>query len=71
MAEIIQHQESVPESCLGKRFDHTLAIMFPDYSRSRLKEWILAGNVAVNGNVLTIPREKMYGGEEIVIGAKV
>jgi 23S rRNA pseudouridine1911/1915/1917 synthase len=71
MAEIIQHQESVPESCLGKRFDQTLAIMFPDYSRSRLKEWILAGNVAVNGNVLTIPREKMYGGEEIVIGAKV
>jgi 23S rRNA pseudouridine1911/1915/1917 synthase len=71
MAEIIQHQESVPESCLGKRFDQTLAIMFPDYSRSRLKEWILAGNVAVNGNVLTTPREKMYGGEEIVIGAKV
>jgi len=71
MAEIIQHQESVPESCLGKRFDQTLAIMFPDYSRSRLKEWILAGNVTVNGEVLTTPREKMYGGEEIAIGAKV
>ena len=71
MAEIIQHQESVPDSCLGKRFDQTLAIMFPDYSRSRLKEWILAGDITVNGDVLTKPREKMYGGESIVIDATV
>jgi len=71
MAEIIQHKESVPDSCLGKRLDQTLAIMFPDYSRSRLKDWILAGDVTVNGNVLTRAREKMYGGEVIAINAKV
>jgi len=71
MAEIIQHKESVPDSCLGKRLDQTLAIMFPDYSRSRLKDWILAGDVTVNGNVLTRAREKMYGGETIAINAKV
>lgn len=67
MAEKIQHQDTVPDSCLGKRFDQTLAEMFPDYSRSRLKEWILAGQVSVNGDALTIPREKMYGGEQIEI----
>ncbi len=71
MAEIIQHQEIVPESCLGKRFDQTLAIMFPDYSRSRLKEWILAGQVSVNDQVLTRAREKMFGGENISINATV
>ena len=71
MAEIIQHKDIVPDSCLGKRFDQTLAIMFPDYSRSRLKDWILAGSVSVNGEVLTRAREKMYGGESIAIDAEV
>ena len=71
MSEIIQHKDIVPESCLGKRFDQTIAIMFPDYSRSRLKDWIVAGQVRVNGKVLIIPREKMYGGEEIEINATV
>ena len=71
MAEKIQLEDTVPESCLGKRFDQTLAEMFPDYSRSRLKEWILAGNVSVNGNVLTRAREKMYGGETILLVSEV
>jgi len=71
MAEIIQHKDIVPDSCLGKRLDQALAIMFPDYSRSRLKDWILAGSVIVNGEVLTRAREKMYGGESIEINAEV
>lgn len=71
MAEIIQHKDVVPESCLGKRLDQTLAVMFPDYSRSRLKEWILAGQVSVNGEILTRAREKMFGGENIGINAEV
>jgi 23S rRNA pseudouridine1911/1915/1917 synthase len=71
MAEIIQHKDIVPESCLGKRFDQTIAEMFPEYSRSRLKEWILAGHVKVNGDVLIKAREKMYGGETISIETQV
>ncbi|GLX80050.1 pseudouridine synthase [Thalassotalea insulae] len=71
MAEIIQHQDIVPQTCLGKRFDQSLAEMFPEYSRSRLKEWILAGHVSVNGEVLTKAREKMFGGETIVIETEV
>jgi 23S rRNA pseudouridine1911/1915/1917 synthase len=71
MAEIIQHRDTVPESCLGKRFDQTLAVMFPDYSRSRLKEWILAGHVTVDGLVVDRPREKMFGGEEVAIDTQV
>ncbi|MBA6417223.1 23S rRNA pseudouridine(1911/1915/1917) synthase RluD [Colwellia sp. 6M3] len=71
MAEIIQHRDTVPESCLGKRFDQTLAEMFPDYSRSRLKEWILAGHVTVDDVVVDVPREKMFGGELIAINTEV
>lgn len=71
MAEIIQHRDTVPESCLGKRFDQTLAEMFPDYSRSRLKEWILAGHVTVNGQVVDKAREKMFGGEQIAINTEI
>lgn len=71
MAEIIQHKDIVPESCLGKRLDQTIAEMFADYSRSRLKEWILAGQVSVNGEVQTKAREKMFGGEVIEINAEV
>ena len=71
MAEKIQHKDTVPESCLGKRLDQTIAVMFPDYSRSRLKDWILAGQVSVDGQVQTRAREKMYGGESIEINAEI
>ena len=71
MSEKIQHKDTVPESCLGKRLDQTLAEMFPEYSRSRLKEWILDGQVSVNNEVLTRAREKMYGGEQIDITAEI
>jgi 23S rRNA pseudouridine1911/1915/1917 synthase len=71
MAEIIQHTDTVPETCLGKRFDQSLAEMFPEYSRSRIKEWILAGHVTLNGAILKIPREKMFGGEVVKISTEV
>ncbi len=69
MSEIIQHEEIVPLTCLGKRLDQTLAQMFPDYSRSRIKDWILAGQVSINDNVITKVREKMFGGESVSINA--
>ncbi len=71
MSENIQHQEIVPQSCLGKRLDQALAQMFPDYSRSRLKDWILSGQVSVNDEITTKAREKMFGGESITINATV
>jgi len=71
MAEIIEHNDTVPQTCLGKRLDQALAEMFPDYSRSRIKEWILAGNVKVNNEVQIRAREKMFGGEDIIIYAEI
>ncbi|WP_410016303.1 23S rRNA pseudouridine(1911/1915/1917) synthase RluD [Sodalis sp. C49] len=59
----------VNESQLGQRLDQALAEMFPDYSRSRIKVWILDGLVQVNGIVLPTPKEKVLGGENIEINA--
>ncbi|CAK8744359.1 Ribosomal large subunit pseudouridine synthase D [Sodalis praecaptivus] len=60
---------TVNESQLGQRLDQTLAEMFPDYSRSRIKAWILDGRVRVNGRVTAVPKEKMHGGEVVEIQA--
>jgi 23S rRNA pseudouridine1911/1915/1917 synthase len=40
--------------------------MFPDYSRSRLKSWLVKGDVLVDGRSLK-PRDKVDGGELVVL----
>ncbi len=60
----------VPETLFDKRLDQCLAVLFPEYSRSKLKEWILAGYVTVDGEKIDTPRLKLKSGEEIIIGAE-
>lgn len=55
----------------GARLDQVIADLFSEYSRSRLKTWILDGNVRVNGEVVTVPRQKLKGDEKIDIIAKL
>mgnify|MGYP006157154739 FL=1 len=71
MTKQIKLTEIVPDHLYGKRLDQVLAEMFPDYSRSRIKEWILADAVKVNGELHNKPREKMLGGEQIDILAEL
>ena len=52
----------VPDSAAGRRFDAVLADLFPDYSRSRLTEWIKAGNALLDGRQVR-PRDPVRGGE--------
>ena len=49
MAQRVQLTATVTENQLGQRLDQALAEMFPDYSRSRIEEWILDQRVLVNG----------------------
>ena len=49
------------------RLDKALADACPDYSRSRLKALILAGDVSSNDKTLTDPSEKVRIGQEITI----
>ncbi|MEW9798801.1 23S rRNA pseudouridine(1911/1915/1917) synthase RluD [Alteromonas sp. CYL-A6] len=55
----------------GQRLDQVLADLFPDFSRSRMKTWIQEGQVSINGETVTVPRQKMLGDETIKINATV
>ena len=54
----------VPDACIGLRLDQALARMLPQHSRSRLKTWIDAGRVSVDGATWDAKR-KLAGGEHI------
>lgn len=71
MAQQIELTQTVKESQLGQRLDQAVAELFTDFSRSRLKEWLLEGKVMVNGNVVTKPRTKVMGGEAITVQAEL
>jgi 23S rRNA pseudouridine1911/1915/1917 synthase len=55
---------SIPDDFAGLRLDQALARMFPQYSRSRLKEWLLAGAIVVEGGPKR-PRDAVSGGETV------
>ncbi|TMN37853.1 23S rRNA pseudouridine(1911/1915/1917) synthase RluD [Pseudoalteromonas sp. S2755] len=67
MSEQISLQAEVPVELGGKRLDQILAQLFPDFSRSRIKTWILEDKVTVDGEVFNTPREKLLGGESVAI----
>ncbi len=60
----------IPDTQAGQRLDQALATMLPDYSRSRLKTWIEAGEVLVDGGSRR-PRDKVYGGEAVEVAASL
>lgn len=68
LVDIERHRGQVPAKNAGKRLDQTVAEMFPDFSRSRLKTWIEAGLVEVNGQMWR-PRDRLVGGEHITVHA--
>jgi 23S rRNA pseudouridine1911/1915/1917 synthase len=58
----------IPEAQAGQRLDQALAMLLPDYSRSRLKGWIESGEVRVDGRAWR-PRDKVFGGEAVEVAA--
>lgn len=71
MAQRVELTATVSENQLGQRLDQALAELFPDYSRSRIKEWILDQRVLVNGKIWDKPKEKVLGGEAVAINAEI
>jgi 23S rRNA pseudouridine1911/1915/1917 synthase len=61
---MVEDRSRIPDEMAGQRLDQALARMFPEYSRSRLKAWLLEGAVLVDGSVLR-PRDKVRGGERV------
>ncbi len=71
MAQQIELTQTVKDSQLGQRLDQAVAELFADFSRSRLKEWLLDGKITVDGQVVTKPRTKVMGGEVITVQAEL
>ena len=56
----------IPWEASGERLDKVLAGALPDYSRNRLKTWVEAGAVTVDGKV-TRARYLLRGGESVKV----
>lgn len=54
----------IPLELAGLRWDQALCALFPDYSRSRLQEWIRDGSARLNGAVVP-PKHRILGGEAV------
>ena len=59
---------TIPEDLAGQRLDLALARLFPEYSRSRLKSWLLNGAISVDGEQPR-PRDPVHGGEVVQLTA--
>lgn len=68
MSDQIQLDAIVTDELVGKRLDQAVAVLFPDFSRSRLQAWIKDGSLKVDGNAKR-PRDKLLGGETVSIDA--
>ncbi len=60
----------VPDNCEGMRIDQVLAQLFSDYSRSRLKQWILQQQVLLDEKPCK-PKDRVLGGEQITINIQL
>jgi 23S rRNA pseudouridine1911/1915/1917 synthase len=57
---------SIPPEAAGKRLDQALSQLLPDYSRARIQDWILQGNVLLDGSKCR-PKDKVKGNEQVEI----
>ena len=52
----------IPDRLIGQRLDSALAQMLPDYSRSKITNWVKSGKALINNKTFK-PKEKVSGGE--------
>jgi len=58
----------IPVELDGKRLDQALAVLFQDFSRSRLQQWIRDGQVQVDAQVMR-PKDKVFSGQRVTLQA--
>lgn len=68
--DTLQHDITIPPELDGKRLDQALAELLPDYSRSRLKDWILGGHVVLDGRK-PVPRTRVQSGQHVALTAAI
>lgn len=70
MSTRISQSVQVPFDLGNKRLDQVAATLFPDYSRSRLQQWIKDGQLNVDGETRR-GRDKLTGGETLTLEAEL
>lgn len=70
MAERIQASAIVAPEQHGLRLDQAAAELFPDYSRSRLQDWIRSGALSCDGKQVR-PRDKVREGAVLELAAEL
>jgi len=68
MTQTIRLRLTIPDTMRGRRLDQALAELVQDYSRSRLQQWIRAGQVSLDARIPQV-RERLQGGEAVCIDA--
>lgn len=66
--EDVERSAVIGPELAGQRLDQVLAVLFNDYSRSRLQQWIRDGKVLVDGRVRR-PKDKVFSGEQVLLRA--
>ncbi|MBT2773383.1 23S rRNA pseudouridine(1911/1915/1917) synthase RluD [Halomonas sp. ISL-60] len=70
MTRIVEDTQRVPATLAGARLDQAAAELFSDYSRERLKAWINAGELTVDG-AQAKPKAKLHGHEVLALQATI
>ena len=68
MTQTIRLRLTIPDAMRGRRLDQALAELVQEYSRSRLQQWIRAGQVSLDERIPQV-RERLHGGESVCIEA--
>ncbi|MBL8225094.1 MAG: 23S rRNA pseudouridine(1911/1915/1917) synthase RluD [Chromatiales bacterium] len=56
----------IPPAAAGRRLDQVLAELLPEHSRSRIKQWIVAGQVQLDGAAVE-PRTRVQAGQSVTV----
>ena len=59
-------QFQIPMEAYGQRLDQVVAELLPEFSRSRLQQWIKQGKILLNGEIMK-PKSKVTGGETLQV----
>ena len=68
-AEDEEFEIAVDAELAGSRLDAALAKAFPAFSRNRVKDLILAGAAAINGQTASEPKTKVKLGDALILNA--
>lgn len=67
--EVISRTEVVQDDLAGKRFDQIAALLFPEFSRGRLQQWIESGSLTADNKIVK-SKQKLQAGCTLNLNAE-